>query len=62
MQDQQRAIRDLVIALSESTPRFFDDFMIAIDAVNGFVEPQDDSTDNDLAVLIGRPMAVVQTR
>ena len=60
MQDQQPQLRDLVVALSESTPQFFDDFMVSIDAVNGFVEPQDVSTNNDLAVLIGRPMAVVQ--
>ncbi len=60
MGDQQRQLRDLVIALSESTPQFFYDFMVAIDAVNGFVEPQDITTNNDLAVLIGRPMAVVQ--
>lgn len=60
MEDQQPQLRDLVIALSEGTPQFFDDFMVAIDAVNGLVEPREVSSNNDLAVLIGRPMAVVQ--
>jgi hypothetical protein len=60
MQDQQPQLRDLVVALSASNPHFFNDFMVAIDAVNGFVQPQDVTTNNDLAVLIGRPMAVVQ--
>ena len=60
MQDQQPQLRDLVVALSESPPAFFDDFMVAIDDVNGFVEPQEITTNNDLAVLIGRPVAVVQ--
>ncbi len=61
MQDQQPQLRDLVISLSQSTPQYFNDFMIAIDSVNAFVEPQDVSTNNDLAVLIGRPIAIVQT-
>lgn len=60
MEDQQPQLRDLVVALSQAQPAFFADFMSAIDNVNGFVEPQDLSTNNDLAVLIGRPMAVVQ--
>ena len=60
MEDQQPQLRDLVIALSESKPEYFNDFMVAIDTVNGFVEPQDVSTNNDMAVLVGRPMAVVQ--
>ncbi|WP_141715832.1 hypothetical protein [Burkholderia ubonensis] len=60
MQDQQPQLRDLVIALSESKPEYFNDFMLAIDNVNGFVEPQQTSTNSDMAVLVGRPMAVVQ--
>lgn len=61
MQDQQPQLRDLVISLSAAAPQYFNDFMVAIDSVNGFVEPQDVSTNNDLAVLIGRPIAIVQT-
>lgn len=60
MADQQPQLRDLVVELSKAAPAFFADFLSAIDNVNGFVEPQDLSTNNDLAVLIGRPMAVVQ--
>jgi len=61
MQDQQPQLRDLVVALSRATPLFFDNFMVSLDGVNGFVEPQEVTTNNDLAVLVGRPMAVVQT-
>ncbi|HWJ93729.1 MAG TPA: hypothetical protein VNT33_03340, partial [Telluria sp.] len=60
MRDQQPQLRDLVVALATGSPQFFADFMSAVDSVNGFVEPQEISSNNDLAVLIGRPVALVQ--
>lgn len=60
MRDQQPQLRELVEQLATGTPRFFADFMSAVDSVNGFVEPQEISSNNDLAVLIGRPVALVQ--
>lgn len=60
MRDQQPQLRELVVSLATGAPQFFADFMAAVDSVNGFVEPQEMSSNNDLAVLIGRPVALVQ--
>lgn len=60
MAGQQPQLQALVLSLKQGSAAFFKDFMTAIDNVNALVEPQSLSTNNDLAVLIGRPMALVQ--
>ncbi len=47
-------------SLMAATPQFFLDFWTAIDSMHNFVNPSNYAQNNDLAVLIGRPVAVTQ--
>ncbi|MCR9072745.1 MAG: hypothetical protein NXI18_13585 [Alphaproteobacteria bacterium] len=60
MQDQQPQLRDLVLALNNGTAAFFDAFLTAIEQADATIDPQQSASDNDLAALIQRPLAVVQ--
>lgn len=57
---QPAAYRDMAIALSNATTTFFNDFREAIDNMHNFINPQNYAQNTELAVLIGRPVAVVQ--
>lgn len=46
--------------LMSGTPAFFLDFWTAVDSMHNFVNPSNYAQNNDLAVLIGRPVAVTQ--
>ncbi|WP_341843662.1 hypothetical protein [Chitinophaga caseinilytica] len=47
-------------SLATSTPAFFLDFWTAVDSMHNFVNPSSYAQNNDLAVLIGRPVAITQ--
>lgn len=57
---QPAAYRDMVIVLSNGTTAFFNDFRKAIDNMHNFINPQNYAQNTELALLIGRPVAVVQ--
>ncbi|MFY0255954.1 hypothetical protein ACDQ55_18590 [Chitinophaga sp. 30R24] len=50
----------LAKALMASSPAFFQSFWTAIDSMHNFVNPDNFAQNNDLAVLIGSPVAVTQ--
>jgi hypothetical protein len=51
---------DLAIALRDGSPGFFMDFARTIDSMSNFVNPQNYAQSSDMAVLIGRPVAITQ--
>lgn len=51
---------DLAIALRYGSPGFFQDFARTIDSMSNFVNPQNYAQSSDMAVLIGRPVAITQ--
>lgn len=53
-------LADLAIALLDGTPGFFMDFARTIDSLSNFVNPQNYAQSSDMAVLIGRPVAITQ--
>ena len=59
-QYEDPVLSDLANALMENGPGFFSSFWKAIDDMHNFVNPSNFSQNNDLAVLIGRPVAVTQ--
>lgn len=61
MQTQQPQLKDLVLDLSLSSGPFFSDVLTAIDCSTGAIVPQQQTTDTSLSLLIGRPLALVQT-
>lgn len=51
---------NLAIALRDGSPGFFMDFARTIDSMSNFVNPQNFAQSSDMAVLIGRPVAITQ--
>ncbi|RPD42788.1 hypothetical protein [Chitinophaga barathri] len=57
---QPAPYKDMAIALSTASVDFFTGFYKAIDEMHNFINPQSYAQNTDLAVLIGRPVAVAQ--
>lgn len=53
-------LRDLAIALMTNGPDFFKKFWRAVDSVHNFIDPHSYAESSDLAVLIGRPIALTE--
>jgi hypothetical protein len=53
-------LQQVALALFNATPAFFQSFFRAVDTVHGTVNPQNLSLESGLAVLVGRPVALVQ--
>jgi hypothetical protein len=58
---QNPQLRDIALALYNNGPAFFTAFWRAIDNMHNFIDPQNYAQNSDLAVLIGRPVALAQT-
>lgn len=57
---QNPHLRDLAIALQDNGPDFFKKFWKAVDEVHNFIDPHNYAQSSDLAVLIGRPIALTE--
>jgi hypothetical protein len=57
---QNKRFAALANALMDGTPEFFQRFWKAVDDMHNFVNPENYAQNSDLAVLIGRPVAVAQ--
>lgn len=55
---QNPNLRDMVMSLYNNGPDFFIKFWKAIDNMHNFIDPQNYAQSSDLAVLIGRPIAL----
>lgn len=53
-------LRDLAVALRYGSADFLKDFARTIDSMSNFVSPQNYAQSSDMAVLIGRPVAITQ--
>ncbi|WP_035644861.1 hypothetical protein [Bradyrhizobium sp. ORS 285] len=58
--DANPLLLQVALALFNATPAFFQSFFRAVDTTHGTVNPQNLSLESGLAVLVGRPVAVVQ--
>lgn len=61
MAGQNPVLARLALALLNGSSQFFMDFWQAVDTQHGDISPGATGQDNHLAVLIGRPVALVQT-
>ncbi|AMR33477.1 hypothetical protein A0256_19650 [Mucilaginibacter sp. PAMC 26640] len=55
---QNPNLRDMAVALYNNGPAFFTQFWKAIDNMHNFIDPANYAQSSDLAVLIGRPVAL----
>ena len=58
--DANPLLQQVALALFNATPAFFQSFFRAVDTTHGTVNPQNLSLESGLAVLVGRPVALVQ--
>jgi hypothetical protein len=58
--DANPLLRDLALSLANATPAYFQAFFRAVDTTHATVNPQNLSLESGLAVLVGRPVALVQ--
>lgn len=58
--DANPLLREVALSLYNATPDYFSAFFTAVDTTHGMVNPQQLSTSSGLAVLAGRPVALVQ--
>jgi len=57
---QNPNLRDMAVALYNNGPAFFTQFWKAIDNMHNFIDPHNYAQSSDLAVLIGRPVALAE--
>jgi len=60
LQYENPQLRELAISLKNGTAEFFKAFWRSVDTVHGYISPQNLASNSGIAVLIGRPVAIVQ--
>jgi hypothetical protein len=60
MQEQNPQLRELVLTLFHGSVTAFQDFWRSIDRMNDTIDPLNSSASSSMAILVGRPLALVQ--